>query len=389
LLSEVRIEGLRPASLALLEGEGAAGTLEFDEREMPALFGAGGFQVERLLAESAPGRALLTRGAGDAIKAVHGTEVLSVAEGSLSGKRYYALNEAALDSMQATRVTAVATAPGVGEFRPGMRLGGRYEILAQLGEGGMGVVYKARDLELRDVVALKMLRPGALQDREQLERLKDEIRLARKITHPNVLRTFDFGEIGGSPFISMEFVRGVTLRDLLSESGRLPYSAGLRIARQFCAGLAAAHEVGVVHRDIKPENLILEVGGNVKLMDFGIARPVRRASPGHTQPGMYIGTPSYSSPEQLAGEDVDARADLYSAGVMLSEMFCGGLPYAGQTTMEIYRQQLHEEPTRPSVLWPEIPETLEDIILRCIARQREMRYQSAAELGADLAQLRA
>jgi tRNA A-37 threonylcarbamoyl transferase component Bud32/HAMP domain-containing protein len=400
LLDEVRIEGLRAPALALIEGDGVTGVLELGECEMPGLFGAAGFQLERLLAESGAGRALLTRSAGEAIKAVHGTEVLSVAEGTLSAKRYYALNATALagiafpepapvDAEAATRASPAAVAPGPGEYRPGMRLGGRYEILSQLGEGGMGVVYKARDLELRDVVALKMLRPGALQDREQLERLKDEIRLARKITHPNVLRTFDFGDIAGTPFISMEFVRGVTLRGLLSESGRLPYSAGLRIARQFCAGLAAAHEVGVVHRDIKPENLILEAGGNAKLMDFGIARPVRRSNPGHTQPGMYIGTPSYSAPEQLAGEDVDARADLYSAGVMLSEMFCGGLPYAGQTTIEIYRQQMHEEPVRPSSLWPEIPPALEQIILRCIARQREARYQSAAELGADLAQLRA
>jgi serine/threonine-protein kinase len=131
------------------------------------------------------------------------------------------------------------------------------------------------------------------------------------------------------------------------------------------------------------------VGGNAKLMDFGIARPERRVQPGHTQPGMYVGTPSYSAPEQLTGIDIDARADLYSAGVMLSEMFCGGLPYAGETTMEIYRQQLQEEPQRPSMLWPEIPPALEEIILRCIARERDERYQSAAELGADLAQLRA
>jgi serine/threonine-protein kinase len=400
LLHELRIPGLREPGLALLEGDATAGVLALGDREMPGLFGAGGFQIDRLLAESAPGRALLTRTAGEAIKSAYGTKVLGVVEGSLSGKRYYALHGAALGGLtfpdpldvvatQATRVSAAATPPGVGEYRPGMRLGGRYEILAQLGEGGMGVVYKARDLELRDIVALKMLRPGALQDREQLERFKDEIRLARKITHPNVLRTFDFGEIGGTPFISMEFVRGVTLRGLLSESGRLPYSAGLRIARQFCAGLAAAHEVGVVHRDIKPENVILEVGGNAKLMDFGIARPERRVQPGHTQPGMYVGTPSYSAPEQLAGIDIDARADLYSAGVMLSEMFCGGLPYAGETTMEIYRQQLQEEPQRPSMLWPEIPPALEEIILRCIARERDERYQSAAELGADLAQLRA
>ena len=400
LLGEVQVPGLRAPALALVEGEAVTGVLSLGDRESLGLFGASGYQIERLLGESAPGRVLLTRGVGDTIKAALGTELLSVSEGAQSARRYYALNTAALDTVpfpeppppdeRGTRITpAPSAAPGMGEYRPGTRMGGRYEILAQLGEGGMGVVYKARDLELRDIVALKMLKPGALQDREQLERLKDEIRLARKITHPNVLRTFDFGEVNGLPFISMEFVRGVTLRGLLSESGRLPYSAGLRIARQFCAGLAAAHEVGVVHRDIKPENLILESGGNAKLMDFGIARPTRRSNPGHTQPGMYIGTPSYSAPEQLAGEEVDARADLYAAGVMLSEMFCGGLPYNGETTMEIYRQQLQQEPVRPSALWTEIPPSLEEIILRCIARDRSERYQSAAELGADLAHLRA
>jgi HAMP domain-containing protein len=400
LLGEVQVEGLRAPAVALADGDGVAGVLGLGEREAPGVFGAAAYQVERLLAESGPGRALLTRGLGEALKAAHGAELLGVAEGAQSAKRFYALNAPVLatlafpeprpvDLQQATRAMPVPTLAAVGEHRAGTRLGGRYEILSQLGEGGMGVVYKARDLELRDVVALKMLKPGALQDREQLERLKDEIRLARKITHPNVLRTFDFGEINGSPFISMEFVRGVTLRGLLTESGRLPYSAGLRIARQFCAGLAAAHEVGVVHRDIKPENLILEAGGNVKLMDFGIARPVRRVNPGHTQPGMYVGTPSYSAPEQLAGEEIDARADIYSAGVLLSELFCGGLPYGGQTTMEIYRQQLQESPVPPSSHWADIPESLEEIILRCIARDRAARYQSAAELGADLAQLRA
>lgn len=401
LLEEVRIDGLRAASMALADGEGVSGEVNRGAGATAVLFGPAVYQVERLLGESAPGRVMLTRAVGDAIKAEFGTPLLSVAEGGQSGKRFYALNAAALAALEfpeagprdvdpaATRVSPAATSAAIDTYRAGARLGGRYEILSQLGEGGMGVVYKARDLELRDIVALKMLKPGSLQDREQLERLKDEIRLARKITHPNVLRTFDFGEIDGSPFISMEFVRGVTLRGLLGESGRLPYSAGLRIARQFAAGLAAAHEVGVVHRDIKPENLILEVGGNAKLMDFGIARPVRRASPGHTQPGMYVGTPSYSAPEQLAGEEVDARADIYSAGVMLSEMFCGGLPYDGSSTMEIYRQQLQQPPVKPSQLWPDIPPALEQIILRCIARERAERYQGAAELGADLAGLRA
>ena len=144
----------------------------------------------------------------------------------------------------------------------------------------MGVVYKARDIELDDVVALKMLKAAALLDGEQLERLKSEIKLARRITHPNVLRTFDFGESDGRPYISMEYVRGMTLRYLLRQAGRIPYSAGLRIARQLAAGLGAAHAVGVLHRDIKPENLILEASGNAKLMDFGIARPLRRSEPG-------------------------------------------------------------------------------------------------------------
>ena len=208
------------------------------------------------------------------------------------------------------------------------------------------------------LVALKMLRPSALVDGEQLERLKSEIKLARKITHPNVLRTFDFGEVDGQPFISMEYVRGLTLRYLLSETRRIPYTAGLRIARQLCAGLAAAHEVGVLHRDIKPENLILEQNGNAKLMDFGIARPIRRSGPGHTEQGSFVGTPNYSPPEQLAGEDVDQRADIYSSGVLMCEMFCGKLPFSGSNTMEIYIAQTQQEPIKPSAYWPEIPPAL-------------------------------
>jgi len=274
-------------------------------------------------------------------------------------------------------------------LRPGMRFGGRYDILSVLGEGGMGVVYKARDLELDDVVALKTLRPSALVDREQLERLKSEIKLARKITHPNVLRTFDFGEAMGLPYISMEYVRGMTLRYLLRQAGRIPYSAALRIARQLASGLAAAHEVGVLHRDIKPENLILEASGNSKLMDFGIARPIKRAGAGQTQPGMFVGTPQYSAPEQLTGEEVDHRADIYASGVMMCEMFCGKLPFTGANTMEIYMAQMNAQATKPSDLWPDIPKELEAIILRCIEPKAELRPQSANELLQALGALRA
>jgi eukaryotic-like serine/threonine-protein kinase len=235
-----------------------------------------------------------------------------------------------------------------------------------------------------------MLKPSVLMDQEQLDRLKSEIKLARMITHPNVLRTFDFGEVDGHPYISMEYVRGLTLRYLLNETKRIPYSAGLRIARQLCAGLAAAHEVGVLHRDIKPENLILQQTGNAKLMDFGIARPIRRGvQQGYTEPGTFLGTPNYSPPEQLSGEEVDQRADIYSSGVLMCEMFCGKLPFAGTNTLEIYIAQTQQAPIKPSEHWPEIPPSLEEIILRCLQRQPADRYSTAHELAQALAQLRA
>lgn len=384
-------------AIALVDGQVLAGRSE--PLRMPLLLGLAPFQLDRLLTEASPGRVLLASPVAEAVKSEFGEDFLESAAGALGTRRYPCVRIDALASLPelqtdefatvARPVPAGSAAKRASSPQPGDRLGGRYELLTRLGEGGMGVVYKARDLELDDVVALKMIKPGALVDEEQLERLKDEIRLARKITHPNVLRTFDFGELMGRPFISMEFVRGVTLRDLLKQSGRLPYSAGLRIARQFCAGLAAAHETGVLHRDIKPENLILEQGGNAKLMDFGIARPVQRNAPGHTQPGMFVGTPAYSAPEQLTGQEVDPRSDIYSAGVMFSEMFCGGLPYGGNNTMEIYMAQLQQEPRRPSEIWPEVPQELEQIILRCLARNPDDRFQSAAEIGAALAGLRA
>jgi serine/threonine-protein kinase len=203
-----------------------------------------------------------------------------------------------------------------------------------------------------------------------------------------VLRTFDFGEVDGRPFISMEYVRGLTLRYLLSEAKRVPYSAGLRIARQLAAGLAAAHEVGVLHRDIKPENLILEANGNAKLMDFGIARPVRRSEPGVTTEGTFVGTPNYCSPEQLSGGEVDERSDIFACGVLMSEMFCGGMPYVGSNTMEIYQAQMSGTTISPSSLWPEIPPELEALILRCVQCAPDARFVSAGDLGVALSRLR-
>jgi serine/threonine-protein kinase len=391
---------------ALLEGEVVLGALAVGGDSQRVLLGKACHQVDRLVVEAMPGRVLLPKALGDAARGLLAGQAPPVRAGAASGRPFYALDAASLAALAAparvggdgdglrTVEQPVAAAPvrrpaQPADLAPGTRLGGRYDILGVLGAGGMGVVYKARDIELDDVVALKMLKPGALADPEQLERLKTEIRLARRITHPNVLRTFDFGEVDGRPFISMEYVRGMTLRYLIRQAGRIPYSAALRIARQLCSGLAAAHEVGVLHRDIKPENLILESSGNAKLMDFGIARPVQRVEGGLTQPGMFVGTPAYSAPEQIAGLAVDERADIYASGVLLCEMFCGKVPFEGANTMEIYLAQMQREPIRPSQWWPEIPPALEAIILRCIERDPEARPQTAEALGAALAALRA
>lgn len=281
----------------------------------------------------------------------------------------------------------IDAAPGGGS-RPdtlGRKLGERYELLSELGAGAMGVVYKARDRKLDEVVAIKMLKSGTV-DADSLQRLKSELKLARRITHPNVLRTYDFGEVDGSPYISMEYVAGMTLRALLKRRGRLPYGAGLRIARQLCAGLAAVHEVGVLHRDIKPGNVILEHRGNAKLMDFGISRPARAAEA--TASGVFMGTPHYLSPEQVRGGQPDVRSDIYALGVVLEELFTGGMPFEDEGTMEVAVARVKQDPIPPSHYWPEIPQALEAVILHCLARNPAERYQNVEELSAQLGALR-
>jgi eukaryotic-like serine/threonine-protein kinase len=390
---------------ALVDGELVRAVGVSDRLHQAVALGTPVAHADRLLCDAGPGQLIFTRTIGDAINPGLSPNSLGVIEGAFSGKKYYALAASALpalcEEIAVTRVKRTLVTPTAnastkatarhvasGQIAAGTILGGRYRVISQLGEGGMGVVYKAHDIELDDVVALKMLLPSLVADAEQLDRLKSEIKLARKITHQNVLRTFDFGEVDGRPYISMEYVRGLTLRYLLSETQRVPYSAALRIARQLAAGLAAAHEVGVLHRDIKPENLILEANGNAKLMDFGIARPVRRTSPGRTEAGTFVGTPDYCSPEQLSAGEVDERSDIYACGVLMSEMFCGAKPFTGGNTMEIYQMQVSDAPVRPSSLWPEIPPELEAVILRCVRSSPDARFASALDLGAALSRLR-
>ena len=398
------------AAVALALGEIVHGSLPA-RPESSATIGLPVLQVERLLAETPVGQMLLAPAFGERIKHIGQTSALKAVLGQSSGKRFLTIDRAAVATLarsatglaeatvmvgsdpQSTQLAGAAakgtTDHAATRLALGMRFSGRYEILAVLGAGGMGMVYKARDTDLSDVVALKMLRPGMVVDAEQLDRLKIELKLARKITHPNVLRTYDFGEFQGVPFISMEYVRGLTLRYLLQQAGRLPFSAALRIARQLCMGLDAAHQMGVIHRDIKPENIIIEQSGNAKLMDFGIARSAGRSDTGHTQPGTFLGTPNYASPEQLSGVDLDQRSDIYSTGVMLCEMFCGKLPFTGGNTMELYVAHLQQPPIKPSELWPDIPRALEEVILKCLEKKPADRYPSSADLLVALSGLRA
>jgi eukaryotic-like serine/threonine-protein kinase len=267
--------------------------------------------------------------------------------------------------------------------QPGALFAGRYEILSTLGKGGMGVVYRAQDQQLDEVVALKVLRQDVMSaDPTLLERFKQELKLARRITHRCVLRTHDFGETGGTPYISMEFLEGVTLKDLILSKGALPVGVGLRIAKQICQGLEAAHRQGVIHRDIKPQNmLILPETGELKIMDFGIAQPVslKAGASGLTTEGMVMGTPDYIPPEQAQGRSADFRSDIYALGVVLFETFTGKLPFRGDNVMKIVLAHIQDVPPRPRDINPKLPPELETVILRCLAKEPDQRYASAAE----------
>src|SRR5215510_1547527 len=198
----------------------------------------------------------------------------------------------------------------------------RYDLHAEIGRGGMGIVYKAQDRQTGDLVAIKVIHPSIASDPQLIERFKNELVLARRITYKNVCRVYDLNDFGGVAVISMELVAGRSLRDLLREVDSLSIRHGLRIVRQVIAGLGEAHAQGVVHRDFKPENILISRDGHVKIMDFGIAR---LADSRLTSTGMLVGTPAYMSPEQAEGKSADARSDIYSLGLVIYEMFCGRL----------------------------------------------------------------
>jgi len=220
-----------------------------------------------------------------------------------------------------------------------------------------------------------------------LERFKQELKLARRITHRCVLRTHDFGETEGTPYISMELLEGITLKDLILSKGALPVGVGLRIAKQICQGLDAAHRQGVIHRDIKPQNmLILPETGELKIMDFGIARAatVKAGASGLTTDGTVMGTPDYIPPEQAQGSPADFRSDIYSLGVVLFEVFTGKLPFRADSVMKIVLAHIQQPPPSPRTLNPKIPPDLEAVILRCLSKDPTERYPRVAEMLKDL-----
>lgn len=298
------------------------------------------------------------------------------------------VSQETLDEPGATADWSVAVTPqaGVsassGELKEGTVLAGRYEILQLLGEGGMGAVYKARDSELDRIVVLKLIRPELAKNPEILRRFKQELILARQVTHKNVIRIFDLGQSDGIKFITMDFVEGQDLRRLLLEQGKFPPEQAARIMLQICRALEAAHGEGVIHRDLKPQNIMLDKKGRVYVMDFGIARSAYL--PGMTQTGALIGTPEYMSPEQARGEKLTERSDLFSLGVIFYELLTGKSPYPDDAALATLWKRLQEKPKPPIEVDPAVPKPLNDIVMKSLEIKPEDRWGSAHEMVQQL-----
>lgn len=295
------------------------------------------------------------------------------------------LSDLGFPSMQSqTAQSSAIASPSVFEvasrLAPGSAFGPRYRIEGLLGEGGMGKVYKAYDSELDRTVALKLVRPELASSRASMDRLKQELLLASRVSHKNILRIHDLGDVAGLKFISMAFVDGKDLHHLIATEGRLPVDRAVRIARQLCLALDAAHSEGVVHRDLKPQNVLMDSHDQVFVSDFGLAKSLEGPSSVMTIAGEILGTPRYMSPEQAESKPADHRSDLYSLGLILYEMVTGDFPFGSDSVMQTMYQRVTQDPKDPRLLNPELPEYLSSVILRCLHRDPEQRYQQARDI---------
>jgi serine/threonine protein kinase len=283
-------------------------------------------------------------------------------------------------SSSASRPVSSSAAIGGGRFAPGQIIADRYRIVALAGRGGMGEVYRAEDLKLSQLVAIKFLPAALSQDAGALARFHSEVRIARQVSHPNVCRVFDIGDADGVPFLTMEYVDGEDLASLIRRIGRLSPDKAIEIARQVCAGLAAAHERGVIHRDLKPANVMLDGSGKIRITDFGLASVAASLEGAEAK----AGTPAYMAPEQLEGKEVTAKSDLYSLGLVLYEILTGKRVYDAATLPELMKQREKTTPTSPSTLVRDLDPAVERVILRCLENDPARRPASALQVAAAL-----
>ena len=289
--------------------------------------------------------------------------------------------KAPLKPLEEISVTKTLETPPKG-LTSGTTFATRYEVIEELGKGGMGRVYKALDKEINEEVAIKLLKPEIASDKTTVERFRNELKFARKIAHKNICKMYHLAKDADTPYITMEYVKGEDLKSYIRRNRILSNGEALSITKQVCEGLVEAHRLGVVHRDLKPQNIMIDGEGDVKIMDFGIARSVE--APGVTQTGVMIGTPDYISPEQAEGEEADQRSDIYALGVILYEMVTGSVPFKGDTALSVALKHKSKLAQEPKQLNPDVSEELNKLIWICMEKDRELRYQTATELLADI-----
>ena len=271
------------------------------------------------------------------------------------------------------------------ELTRGTTFAGRYELIEELGKGGMGRVYKVFDTKIKEEVALKLLKPEISGDEKTIERFTNELKFSRKIVHKNVCRMYDLNEEEGTYYIIMEYVPGEDLNSFIKRAAPLSIGKSISIAKQICKGLSEAHSAGVVHRDLKPGNIMIDKGGNARIMDFGIARSLK--AEGITGEGLIIGTPQYMSPEQVEGKKAGQCSDIYSLGIILYEMMTGRVPFEGDTPLSIALKHKTEIPKDPREINEQVPEELSHVILKCMEKDKEKRYQKVEGLLSELSDI--